>query len=254
MKRLLAAFVIAALIHGLLLVVDERWLRQRPAIAPQTDVITMRLVAHAPAAPAINAAPAPPPSLPPKPKPPVDKPRKPKPITAPLPRPKPQPKPPAKPKTVKQTKPPAVHKPIAKPAPLPVPEPEPITAEPERDLWPSATQPETAQQDPDSEVPPDPRTPANATVVEAIPRYSQNAPPSYPAIARKRGYEGTVVLEVLVRPDGRVGDLRIITSSGHKTLDKSAMKTVKRWQFEPGRRGDETVAMWVRVPVDFRLQ
>jgi len=224
MKRLLAAFVIAALIHGLLLVVDERWLRQRPAIAPQTDVITMRLVAHAPAAPAINAAPAPPPSLP------------------------------AKPKTVKQTKPPAVHKPIAKPAPLPVPEPEPITAEPERDLWPSATQPETAQQDPDSEVPPDPRTPANATVVEAIPRYSQNAPPSYPAIARKRGYEGTVVLEVLVRPDGRVGDLRIITSSGHKTLDKSAMKTVKRWQFEPGRRGDETVAMWVRVPVDFRLQ
>jgi TonB family protein len=54
--------------------------------------------------------------------------------------------------------------------------------------------------------------------------------------------------------DGSVGDLRIIESSRHRLLDRSAMKAVKHWQFQPGRQGDDTIAMWVRVPVQFRLK
>ena len=91
-------------------------------------------------------------------------------------------------------------------------------------------------------------------VREARPAYKDNPRPQYPKRARRRGHEGTVVLEVLVDGNGRVKDLRIITSSGHSVLDKAAMKSVNGWLFEPGMVGDEKVEMWVRVPVRFELR
>ena len=91
-------------------------------------------------------------------------------------------------------------------------------------------------------------------VIEAAPLYKVNPLPEYPRIARKRGYQGTVVLEVLVDQNGRVGDLRLFTSSGHSILDRKAMASVKRWLFEPGMKGDKKLDMWVRVPVRFELK
>ena len=91
-------------------------------------------------------------------------------------------------------------------------------------------------------------------VIEAVPLYKVNPLPEYPRIARKRGYQGTVVLEVLVDQNGRVGDLRLFTSSGYSILDRKAMASVKRWLFEPGMKGDKKVDMWVRVPVRFELK
>ena len=91
-------------------------------------------------------------------------------------------------------------------------------------------------------------------VREAVPLYKVNPLPEYPRIARKRGYQGTVVLEVLVDQNGRVGDLRLFTSSGHSILDKKAMASVKGWLFEPGTKGDKKLDMWVRVPVRFELK
>ena len=91
-------------------------------------------------------------------------------------------------------------------------------------------------------------------VTEAVPLYKVNPPPEYPRLARKRGYQGTVVLEVLVDRNGRVGDLRLFTSSGHSILDRKAMASVKGWLFEPGMKGDKKLDMWVRVPVRFELK
>ena len=91
-------------------------------------------------------------------------------------------------------------------------------------------------------------------VREARPAYKDNPRPQYPKRARRRGYEGTVVLEVLVDGNGRVKQLRILTSSGHPVLDKAALKSVNGWLFEPGMVGDEKVDMWVRVPVRFELR
>lgn len=89
---------------------------------------------------------------------------------------------------------------------------------------------------------------------EAIPVYRKNPSPKYPGIARRRGYEGTVVMEVLVNREGKVEDLRIFQSSGHPVLDRAAMKSVKDWLFESGRRGDKEVEMWVKIPVRFKLK
>ena len=63
-----------------------------------------------------------------------------------------------------------------------------------------------------------------------------------------------MVIEVLVDQNGRVGDLRLFASSGHKILDGSAMASVKGWLFEPGMKGDKKIDMWVRVPVRFELK
>lgn len=91
-------------------------------------------------------------------------------------------------------------------------------------------------------------------VRKATPLYRVNQPPEYPEIARKRGYQGTVVLKALVDRNGRVGDLRLFTSSGHSILDRKAMASVKEWLFEPGMKGDKKIDMWVKVPVRFELK
>lgn len=91
-------------------------------------------------------------------------------------------------------------------------------------------------------------------VREARPAYKDNPRPRYPKRAKRRGYEGTVLLEVLVDRSGRVKELRILTSSGHPVLDRAALKSVNGWLFEPGMVGDEKVDMWVRVPVRFELR
>jgi len=87
----------------------------------------------------------------------------------------------------------------------------------------------------------------------ASPRYQLNSPPLYPGLARKRGQEGTVLLQVLVNREGRVDALEIEMSSGFVLLDRAAEKAVRRWLFDPAVRGQQKVSMWVRVPVTFRL-
>jgi len=81
-----------------------------------------------------------------------------------------------------------------------------------------------------------------------------NPRPRYPRSARRRGLEGTVVLTVLVNTRGWVGGCRVYKSSGHRILDERAMKTVRKWTFQPGKKGAKPSAMWVRVPIRFQLK
>jgi protein TonB len=73
-------------------------------------------------------------------------------------------------------------------------------------------------------------------------------------MARKRGYEGSVVLDVLVTREGKVKELALSASSGFSVLDQAALASVNTWLFEPGTRGGEKVDMWVKVPVRFKLE
>lgn len=88
----------------------------------------------------------------------------------------------------------------------------------------------------------------------ATPNYKKNSPPTYPLLARRRNYEGTVLLDVLVRRDGTVGSIKLARSSGHETLDQSAIRGVRKWTFHPGKRGDEELEMWVTIPIRFQLK
>jgi protein TonB len=89
---------------------------------------------------------------------------------------------------------------------------------------------------------------------EARPLYRINPLPEYPIIARKRGYQGTVILEVLIDRNGKVVDLLMAKTSGYPILDKAALTSMKNWSFEPGMVGKERTAMWVRIPIKFELK
>jgi len=90
-------------------------------------------------------------------------------------------------------------------------------------------------------------------LTEVLPQYLRNPAPVYPHLARERGEEGTVVLDVEVLPSGRCGALRVLQSSGHPLLDEAALRAVRRWRFKPATRWGQAVAVWVEIPITFRL-
>jgi TonB family protein len=94
------------------------------------------------------------------------------------------------------------------------------------------------------------KDPASSKPVAYAFRYQ----PSYPYIARKLGWEGAVRLRVLVRDDGLVDRLEVVSSSGYDVLDSSALEAVRTWRFEPAREGSHPVRAWIVVPVHFRLE
>jgi len=50
----------------------------------------------------------------------------------------------------------------------------------------------------------------------------------YPVFSRQLGLQGTVVIRVSISPDGKIKDTQIITTSGHKSLDRSVLGAVRR--------------------------
>lgn len=86
------------------------------------------------------------------------------------------------------------------------------------------------------------------------PKYAYNPVPPYPQEARRKGYEGEVLLRVEVLSDGRVGQIEIRRSSGYKVLDRSAIDAVKKWRFSPGMKGEEAISLWVNIPIKFQLR
>lgn len=77
--------------------------------------------------------------------------------------------------------------------------------------------------------------------------------PRYPESARRAGVQGVTLLRVRVLENGRVGDVLVEQSAGFRDLDISAVEAVKKWLFEPARRGKDAVAVWVMLPVKFEL-
>jgi protein TonB len=85
------------------------------------------------------------------------------------------------------------------------------------------------------------------------PRGGYQVRPGYPAAARQAGAEGTTWLRVHITTDGSIDDVQVQRSAGHAALDRAAAEAVRKWRFEPVRNGSVAVAVWVVVPVEFRL-
>ena len=89
---------------------------------------------------------------------------------------------------------------------------------------------------------------------EAKPLKHINPAPQYPSMARRRGWEGTVLLRVFVNDLGKVDEITINQSSGHSTLDRAAIKTVMKWQFEPAAKNDKNISSTIIIPIEFKLK
>lgn len=88
---------------------------------------------------------------------------------------------------------------------------------------------------------------------EPLAVHSGNAAPVYPDLARRRGWEGRVVLRVVVDATGVPSNVAIGSSSGHRMLDDAAVAAVGHWRFEPARMAGVPIVASVDVPVAFRL-
>lgn len=164
--------------------------------------------------------------------------------------PKPEPKP-----VIKKPKP--VPKKIVEPTPIPEEIPEPV------EMAPAAAEAEPAIV---SEPAPPPahviakQEPKPEPVVEEVvepPKfgaaYLHNPPPAYPALSRRVGEEGRVMLRVLVSKNGDAQQVEIESGSGSSRLDKAALEAVKKWRFIPAKRNNQPVSAYVIVPIQFTL-
>jgi protein TonB len=282
MKHLVWAALLSAALHAAVLTFAPGLKRKAPALSGSQAPVVVSLANRAApsresrpertAAPLVkkNTAALQPPSRP-KPEPPKPRPvvKKPAPKKAP-----PKPKTPPK-KTSKAAKKKAVSRPVAAaPATAAPPETPPPVPKTESTSVPTpqseAMLPAAAAQrppaGPTATAPAGKSAPARdgiqsrlansgeSILKPAAPLYRRNPPPRYPRIAKSRGYQGKVLLNVLVGRNGRVLDVAVAASSGYRVLDKAALKAVADWLFEPGKKGQEAVEMWVKVPIRFEIK
>lgn len=78
----------------------------------------------------------------------------------------------------------------------------------------------------------------------------RSAPP-YPALSRRRGESGTVVLRVELSETGHVAAAQVRTSSGHARLDEAALAAVRTWRCNPASRNGQAVRAVALQPFDF---
>lgn len=97
-------------------------------------------------------------------------------------------------------------------------------------------------------------TSPSSSVIKARPLYQYNPKPEYPNLARRRGWEGVVLLQVEVTEEGEVASVRLHESCGYKILDKCALRAVTTWRFLSGTRDGKRTQCTVMIPVHFKLQ
>jgi periplasmic protein TonB len=86
---------------------------------------------------------------------------------------------------------------------------------------------------------------APVLVSEVLPEYSEDA--------RKARFQGTVVLNTIVREDGSVQVTKVVRGIGFG-LDQNAINAVLQWKFKPARRNGKPVAAYLNVEVSFNLR
>jgi len=73
------------------------------------------------------------------------------------------------------------------------------------------------------------------------------AKPKYPEVARMAQVEGTVIVKVLVGPDGSVIEAQVIQSV-HSLLNKAAIEAAYKCKFIPGKQRNIPVKAWMALP------
>lgn len=86
----------------------------------------------------------------------------------------------------------------------------------------------------------------------SAPRALDTPDPEYSEEARKAKYQGTVVLWLIVGPDGKPRDIKVARALG-MGLDQKAIEAVRNWKFEPAMKDGKPVAVQINVEVNFRL-
>jgi protein TonB len=84
------------------------------------------------------------------------------------------------------------------------------------------------------------------------PRKLKNVDPMYPDLARVARVQGVVVLECLISPQGKVTDVKVLSSIA--LLDQAAIDAVRQWRYTPTLLNGVPVPVIMTVKVNFQLQ
>lgn len=82
------------------------------------------------------------------------------------------------------------------------------------------------------------------------PRVVYQPAPDYPAELRRKKVQGTVYILFVVDRSGRTVN-PVIQKSTHPAFEQPALRAIKRWRFEPGKRNGKPVQFKMRVPITF---
>jgi protein TonB len=75
----------------------------------------------------------------------------------------------------------------------------------------------------------------------------------YPRMSLANEEQGTVSMRLLVSAGGEVKDSKIDKSSGFKSLDKAALKSLTACKFKPGSKNGTPAEAWTRVDYAWKI-
>jgi periplasmic protein TonB len=87
-------------------------------------------------------------------------------------------------------------------------------------------------------------------VAAPVPLYKPE--PEFTEEARRAKHQGTVMLALIVGPDGRTRDIRVVRRLG-MGLDEKAIDSARQWKFQPATKDGKPVAVAINIEVDFTL-
>jgi len=103
-----------------------------------------------------------------------------------------------------------------------------------------------------------PAPPAPSVLPKTIPatavQYLDPPAPVYPALSRRLGESGQVLVRVEIDTTGRASHTQLLRSSGHRRLDESALAAVRAARFKPYTENGVPLAVWSTVPIVFELE
>ena len=83
---------------------------------------------------------------------------------------------------------------------------------------------------------------------------SEPKPIPYPLWAVEQGWQGGITLAVEVRIDGSVGEIMVMQSSGHASIDQLAQNDVSDWRFHPAVKDGNSIVECVQIPIKFQIK
>lgn len=95
--------------------------------------------------------------------------------------------------------------------------------------------------------------PVEINLVEREPVLVRRVVPRYPDLLVRAAIEGRVFLKLLVDKEGKVREVRVLTSD-HELFTHAALEAAREFLFTPGYMSTGPVAVWVTVPFSFKLR
>lgn len=170
-------------------------------------------------------------------------------VEPPKPKSDPPPPPPPPPQPKAKTPPPPRPQAIREPKPTPAPQAPVGTTEPP----PPATPPAPPAPPTPPAPPPAPPAPPAVQMPSSNADYLQNPKATYPAMSKRLGEQGKVIVRVLVGVDGLPKSAEVKKSSGFDRLDEAAVEYIMKCRFVPGKINGVVQAMSYDAPVNYVL-